>query len=113
MTDNKPYERKRPSERIFRRSRAARARRTAGNKSDFRFITMLLQVSVLAALMLVGVGVWMQKSMSGEQADLSNFASLADPWKFGLTYLEAGGIAVLVTLSVILLIFWKLRGANR
>ena len=104
---------KRPSERIFRRSRKARARRRKSDRSDFRFISAMLQLSVLAALMLVLVGVWMQKSLTGTPVDVSGLAGLVEPWAFGLTRLEAGGIAILIIWVSAVLIWKCLKASER
>ncbi|MEE9346565.1 MAG: hypothetical protein V3U82_00115 [Robiginitomaculum sp.] len=121
--DNKPDEHKaaqgrnRPSERIFRRSRAARARRTASNKSDFKLITLLLQLSVLLALILVGLGAWAMKQLgradSGASTNADMSAALsnwADPWLLGLSRIEIIGICALAAFSLFMLRRWGNAG---
>lgn len=110
------YSSRRASERIFRRSRAARARRAKADKSDFRFISLILQLSVLLALGLVGLGVLAQKqvseaAMSGRapSVNLAAMQDIAMPWLGPLSKLEVGGIVLIMLVSLTLLWRWRRR----
>lgn len=99
----------RPSERMFRRSRAAQARRREKDKSDFRLISALLQVSVLAALVLVGAGVFAQRSLNGRPVDISIMSGWVSPWIGPVSKLEVAGFVLIAALCVYLLLRWKKR----
>ena len=93
---------KRPSERIFRRSRKARERRKISDKSDFRFISLLLQVSVLAAMVLVAAGVFAQKFMQPGAEQSTGTQALFTPVFAGLSLIEFGAIGVLLLFGGVL-----------
>jgi hypothetical protein len=103
----------RPSERIFRRSRAARMRRSVSNKSDFKLVTVLLQFSVLMALILVGLGAWTIKqlgqsgSVSTGGADMSALARWTDPWLLGLSRIEVIGMGAIGLFCLFMLRRWR------
>lgn len=104
----------RPSERIFRRSRAARERRIKADKADIKAIAMILQLCVLIALIIVGAGVAVQTGMIGgassAQQGGSAIASWASPWVLGLSKIEVIGVALIMGLSVFLLRRWRKQG---
>lgn len=98
---------RRSSDRIFRRSRAARARRANSERSDFRFVSLLLQLSVLGAMLLVAAGVFAQKAyMGGAQASGSAGAFLT-PVFAGLSLAEILAYSGLVLLVGALI--WQMR----
>lgn len=94
---------------MFRRSRAAQARRSAKDKSDFRLISALLQVSVLAALILVGAGVFAQRSINGRPVDMSALSGWVTPWIGPVSKLEVAGFVLIGALCVYLLLKWQKR----
>lgn len=93
---------KRPSERIFRRSRAARDRRKKSDSSDFRFISLLLQLSVLAAMVLIAAGVFAQRLMQTSAQDTGAAQALFTPVFAGLSLIEFGAIGILIIFSFVL-----------
>lgn len=97
-----PKDYRRPSERIFRRSRAARDRRKKSDKSDFRFISLLLQLSVLAAMVLVAAGVFAQKYMQPGAEQTPQAQALFTPVFAGLSLIEFGAIGILIIFGCVL-----------
>lgn len=93
---------KRPSERIFRRSRAARDRRKRSDKSDFRFISLLLQLCVLAAMILVAAGVFAQRFMQPGAQDAAGAQAWFTPVFAGLSLIEISGIGILIIFGCVL-----------
>ncbi len=103
-----PREYARRSDRIFRRSRAARARRAKSEKSDFRFISLLLQLSVLGAMLLVAAGVFAQKaSVSDSGAPNGNASALLTPVFAGVSLAEIFAYSGLLLLVAALV--WQIR----
>lgn len=109
----KPVRRKseyaRPSDRIFRRSRAAKARRQAAAKSDFKFIALILQLSVLVALALIALGVMAQKDLTGGGLNMSGMAGLATPWLGPFSKLEVGGMGLMALILAGVYLRWTMR----
>jgi|GEM_PF-2877198 len=93
---------RRPSERIFRRSRAARDRRKKSDKSDFRFISLLLQLCVLAAMVLVAAGVFAQRYMQPGAQQPDGAQALFTPVFAGLSLIEFGVIGILIVFGCVL-----------
>ena len=107
-----PSGRERPSERIFRRSRAARNRRSKSDKSDFRFISIVLQLSVLVAMVLVAGAVFAQKAIQSPQNGYQDGTANAGgafltPVFAGLSLVEIGVIAFVIIMAGILLWQWR------
>ena len=91
---------RRPSERIFRRSRAAQERRAAKDKADFRLIFVLLQFSVLAALVIVAMSIFTQRSLEGNPVDTTALKAWAMPWLGPFSKIDVISFVILSLLSI-------------
>lgn len=91
---------RRPSERIFRRSRAAQARRAAKDKADFRLIFVLLQFCVLAALVIAGMSYFTQRSLIGSPVDMTALKAWAVPWLGPFSKIDVISFVILSFLAI-------------
>lgn len=98
----------RRKDRVFKRSRAARARREAQDKKDFRLVVILLQVSVLGALVLAAVGVAGHRAVHDPgSAGQGAIFLMAEPVFMGLSMIEiAAGILFVAVVAALL---WRGR----
>ncbi len=103
-------------DRVFRRSRAARARRAKADKSDFRFISLILQLSVMLSLGLVALAILAQNQLSGPAqsrqgswVDAPFLQDISLPWIGSLSKLDVGGIVFIMLVSLALLWRWRRR----
>jgi len=107
-SETKPPVRTRRKDRAFKRSRAARQRRAAQDKKDFRLVVILLQVSVLGALVLAAIGVAGLRIVNNPDATGQGLVfMLAEPVFMGLSVVEisAGVIFIVVTGALL----WRSR----
>lgn len=116
MSDNDPQQdlqpaaRTRRSERLFKRSRAARSRKLQADKSDFKLISLILQLCTLGALLMVGAGVYVMRGMMGQGSRASGeleTVSFFQPWIGPFSQLEIAVFALFALLA--LLILWRWR----
>ena len=100
---------RRPSERIFRRSRAAQARREAKDKADFRLIFVLLQFSVLAALVIVAMSIFTQRSLEGNPVDTTALKAWAMPWLGPFSKIDVISFVILSLLAIYFALYFLRR----
>ena len=100
--------RARRKDRVFRRSRAARERRAVQDKKDFRLIIILLQVSVLGALVLAAIGVAGHRAIHDPSAaGQGAIFMLAEPVFMGLSMIEIG--AGIIFIGIVAALLWRGR----
>ncbi|WP_017931179.1 hypothetical protein [Robiginitomaculum antarcticum] len=98
----------RRKDRVFRRSRAARARRAQQDKKDFRLVVIMLQLSVLGALVLAALGIAGVRVLSGDGASDQNWLyAVSAPVFMGLSLAEIGaGLFFFIVIGALL---WRVR----
>ena len=102
------HPRARRKDRVFQRSRAARERRAVQDKNDFRLVVILLQLSVLGALLLAAIGVAGLRVVNNpDSAGQGIIFMLAQPVFMGLSMVEIGtGLIFIVVVAALL---WRSR----
>jgi len=100
--------RTRRKDRAFKRSRAVRERRAAQDKKDFRLIVILLQLSVLGALVLAAAGIMGLRVVNNPNSEGQGFiVMLAEPVFLGLSAVEIGSGVIFV--AVVAALLWRGR----
>lgn len=92
-SENKAYQR--PSERMFRRSRAAEARRRASERKDAKFMRLVFGIAGFAALIaMMFFYMFAQTAQAAEAASEDGSKSmLTQPMLGNLTLIDMAGIA--------------------
>lgn len=108
--DNKPYVR--PSERMFRRSRAAEARRRASERKDAKFIRLVYGIAGFAALLAFLLFYMFAQTVQAQETseETPPETALTQPIYGDFTVLDLAGVAFVFIAGYAVWLQYKNRG---